>query len=356
MKRSLRMSLLFGAVSLGMATAAGVTQTPESGTIPEGTSVARPTGALHLHVVVTPNNGEPVANLNQQMFTVLDDGKTQPITAFHAVTGQAEPVKVMLVLDAVNIDYVRLSYARDQIESFLKAKDGQLAQPTSLVLLTDTSTEATPSFTTDGNALNQTLKEKEIGLRELRRSSGFYGAGERLDMSLRGLQGLVARAAAVPGRKLIIWISPGWPLLSGPAVELSRKDQASIYREAVDFSTQMRQNQITLYSVDPLGAGEGIGRSLHYEEFLKGVRKPSEAVLGDLGLQVLAVQSGGLALTGSNDVRGALQRCVNDAKASYELTYEPPPADAGEAYHRIEVRVAEPHLQARTTQGYYTQP
>ncbi len=59
---------------------------------------------------------------------------------------------------------------------------------------------------------------------------------------------------------------------------------------------------------------------------------------------------------GSNDVRGALQRRVNDAKASYELTFQPSPPNAGEAYHRIEVRVAEPHLQARTTQGYYTQP
>ncbi len=356
MKRFFVLPTLFGALLLGVSGQMSFAQTTEPGSVPESTAVARHAGPLRLHVVVTPNKGDPVGNLSRDAFTVLDNNRPQPISAFRAVTDQTEPTKVMLVLDAVNIDYVRLSYARDQIEAFLKVNDGRLAQPTSLVLLTDTTTETTPDFTTDGNALNQTLKEKEIGLRELRRSSGFYGAGERLDISLRGLQGLVARAAAVPGRKLIIWISPGWPLLSGPAVELSRKEQGDIYREAVDFSTKMRQSEITLYNVDPLGASEGVGRALYYQDFLKGIRKPSDVVLGDLGLQVLAVQSGGLALTGSNDVRGALQRCVNDAKTSYELTYEPPPPDAGEAYHRIEVRVAEPHLQARTTTGYYTQP
>ncbi len=333
----------------------GSAQTAEPGTIPESMVDARSTGPLRLRVVVTPKGGEPVADLRQDAFTVLDNGRPQVITAFQAMTNQTEPVQLTLVLDAVNIDAVRLSYARDQIEAFFKANDGRLAQPTSLVLLTDTATETTP-LTTDGNALNQTLKDKVIGLRILRRSSGFYGAGERLDISLRGLQGLVTRSAAAPGRKLMVWVSPGWPLLSGPAVELSRKEQDNIYREAVDISTQMRQNRITLYSVDPIGASESVGRSLYYENFLKGIRKPSEAVLGDLGLQVLAVQSGGLALTGSNDVRGALQRCVNDSKASYEISFDPPPPDAGDTYHRIEVRVAEPHLEARTTRGYYRQP
>ena len=64
----------------------------------------------------------------------------------------------------------------------------------------------------------------------------------------------------------------------------------------VGLSTQLRQARITLYSVDPLVSNQGVGRTSYYQEFLKGVSKPSQVNVGNLSLQVLAVQSGGLAL------------------------------------------------------------
>ena len=122
------------------------------------------------------------------------------------------------------------------------------------------------------------------------------------------------------------------------------------------ISTQLREAHVTLYSVDPLGASQGPLSTFYYQEFLKPVRKPSQVVLGDLGLQVLAVQSGGLALSSSNDIASLLQQCADDTKASYELSYTPPPSDAPNEFHAIQVKVAEPHLVARTRQGYYAQP
>ena len=316
-----------------------------------------PSGAaIQLNVVVTPSSGEPVPNLAQSAFTVLDNGHPQPIQSFRALNGSTEPVKVLVVADAVNIGFTRLAYERSQLEGFFHANDGQLAEPTSLAIVTDTSTEATPNFTKDGNALAQALDNKDTGLRVLRRDSGFYGAEDRLDVSLRALQNVIARAQTIPGRKIIVWVSPGWPLLSGPSVQLTAKQTDGIFHEIMTLSTQLRQANITLYSVDPLGAGQGVARTFYYEEFLKGVSKPSQVEPGDLGLQVLAVQSGGLALSSSNDVTALLQRCVNDTKAFYDISYTPPPADAPNQYHHIEVKVNEPHLTARTRQGYYSQP
>ena len=319
------------------------------GTPPQGVS-----GPLTLHVVVTPGeNGKHMPGLSQGAFTVLDNGAPQPLQSFRAVSGVSDPVKVLIVIDAVNVDFQRVAFAQQEITRVLRANDGRLPQPTALAVFTDTGTQVGPGYSTDGNALSEELNRQTIGLRDLRRSAGFYGAEERLDLSLKALDGIVSRAAGEPGRKFIFWVSPGWPLLSGVNVQYSAKEQARIFGEVVAFSNAMRRSDTTMYVVDPLGAAEGPGRTFYYEQFLKGVQKPSQAVLGDLGAQVLAVQSGGLFLSGNNDISGLLQRCFADASAYYDLTYQPPPAETAGEYHRIQVRVTEPHAVARTRQGYY---
>ncbi len=317
--------------------------------------------SLQLNVVVgPPAGGEPVANLPQSAFTVLDNGQPQPIQSFRAVSGKQAASELLLVVDSVNIRYTQLAYERQQIQKFLKQNEGQLALPTSLTLVSDTKTEITGA-TTDGNGLSNTLSDKVIGLRDLTRSSGFYGAEERLDISLKALHEVLAHAAATPGHKIVIWISPGWPLLSGPAVELTNRQEDGIFQEIVNLSAEIHRANVTLYSVNPLGAQESVGRTFYYEQFVKGVRKPSDASLGNLGVQVLAAQSGGLVLNSSNDTRELLQRAVADTAAEYTLTLAPSAAapDGKNGYHSLEVRVANlpnSRLKVRTDQGFYTLP
>ena len=73
----------------------------------------------------------------------------------------------------------------------------------------------------------------------------------------------------------MIWISPGWPLLTGPRIQLSDKDQQRIFNQVVGLSDSLRQARITLYTVDPLGTADAGGfRTSYYLEFVKGVKKP----------------------------------------------------------------------------------
>ncbi len=123
----------------------------------------------------------------------------------------------------------------------------------------------------------------------------------------------------------------------------------------MQLSTQLRQAQVTLYALDPLGANESLLRNLYYESFVKGLTKPRDAALGNLALQVLAVQSGGLAVN-SNDLTALLEHSVEDVTAYYEISYDPPPAERRDEYHSVEIRVTKPGLTARTIQGYYSQP
>jgi len=180
-----------------------------------------------------------------------------------------------------------------------------------------------------------------------------------LQYSLDGLQALAAHEdeASAPGRNIILCISPGWPILSGPRVELDEKKQQQAFGEIVSLSTQLLQARITLYGIDPLGSRDaGSSRISYWENFLKGVSKPSQVQLGNLALQVLASQSGGVVLTSSNDIAAMLRKCLSDTSAYYELSFNPPQGDRPHEYHQLEIHVAERGLTARTRQGYYSQP
>jgi VWFA-related protein len=311
---------------------------------------------IHLDVVVIAKSGPPVGELQQQNFTLLDNGSPQAITSFKAVSGRQAPAEVVLVIDAINVDAQAIGYERIQIDKFLHAEGGRLAYPVAIAVATDTGVKLSENFSSDGNALSAAMDHDQVGLRDIGRSAGFYGATERLQYSLQALNQLAAAEAPRPGRKILVWISPGWPLLSGPNVELDGKQQADIFAQVVSFSTQLRQARVTLYDVNPIGAGESVFRGTYYQDFLKGVTKPSQVNLGNLALQVLSIQSGGLALEFNNDLSAMLQQCLSDIAPFYEISFVAPAAERPNEYHRLEVTVATAGLTARTRQGYYAQP
>jgi VWFA-related protein len=311
---------------------------------------------IYLDVVVSPKSGPPVTGLQQQDFTLLDNKAPQTITSFQAFTGREAPIQVVLVIDAVNTDAQNIGYERIQIDKFLRSEGGHLAYPLAIAVFTDKGIQTVADFSSDGNALSAALDSDNIGLRFINRSAGFYGAAERLQLSLQALHQLAATTVPRPTRKVVLWVSPGWPLLSGPRVELDSKQQQEVFADVVGFSTQLRQARITLDSVNPLGAGESVFRGSYYEEFLNGVSKPSQVNAGNLALPVLALQSGGRVLDFNNDLTALLQQCMSDIAPYYEISFDPAPAERPNEYHHLEVKIDKPGLTASTRQSYYAQP
>jgi len=316
---------------------------------PRGSSIV-------LDVVVAPKYGKPVSGLQQQDFTLLDNKAPQTLTSFRAVDGRQSSIDVVILIDAVNAAYTNVAFERTEIDKYLRAEGGNLAHPTALAILTDKGTEMQPNFTSDGNALSASLDQSVVSLRTINRSAGFWGASERFQLSLDGLRQLMVQLAPHPERKIVLFISPGWPLLSGPRVSIDDKGQQQLFSDIVGFSTQLMQNRITLYSIDPLGTADVGTRTVYWKEFLKGVSKPSQVNPGNLALEVLATQSGGVALNANNDITAQLQQALGDLGTYYELSYEPPSDNSPHEYHQIEVKISKPGLIARTRQGYYSQP
>jgi len=307
---------------------------------------------LYLDVVITQKSGPPVSGLERQDFTLLDNKAPQTITSFEAVSAREADLEVILVMDAVNASFDNLTYERGQIDKFLRAEGGHLPYSTAVAVLGDKGIHFVGDLSTDGNALSASLDREQVGLRALGRA-GYFGATERLQLSVQALDTLASSLARFQGRNIIIWISPGWPLLL--AMQPDSKQERALFANVVNLSTALFRARATLYSVDPLSAAEGIVRDTTYEGFLKGVTKPGQVHPANLALQVLAIQSGGLALPSSNDIAHLLQECLADSTHYYEISFEPPRVAKPNEYHHLEIKLAKPGLIARTRQGYYAQ-
>jgi len=328
---------------------------PSSPAVPPPASTDR---QITLDVQVADKSGAPLRGLQKQDFTVLDDKQPKTIQSFRAVDGTADiPVEIVLVIDAVNAPFDAVNYERSELKKFLLQNGGKLAQPVSLVVFSDNGTRMQDGSSRDGNALASLYDQYETGLRFLNRSQGFYGAAERFDMSIKTLMSLISHEQKEPGRKLMVWFSPGWPLFSGPNIQLTGKEEREIFNSIVAASTGLRQARITLYSIDPKGPEEaGSFRASYYEEFLKGITSASHALPADLGLQVLAVQSGGRVFNSTNDLTGAIANCVSDANAFYTLSFDIDKPDHADEYHALEIKIDKPGMSARTRTGYYAEP
>jgi hypothetical protein len=184
-------------------------------------------------------------------------------------------LQAIFVVDAVNMSLRGLQYGQPQLQKFLRQDGGRPPMPTPLVLFADTSSQVRPVPSRDGNALASSLDSSQLGSGAMSRSQGFYGAAERVQISLRMLENLARYEATQPGRKLLIWLSSGWPSFSGPEVEATAREQVTLFRSVVALSTELREARITLYSIDPLGMTDAGGfPTSYYASFLKGVSSP----------------------------------------------------------------------------------
>ncbi len=328
---------------------------------PVETPAATPTtGPMTLDVVVTDKAGNPIAGLKQEDFTLLDNKQPATIRSFAAheiETANDVPQGLFLLIDDVNTNFSNVSVVRTQIENYLRGNGGHLAIPVSIFMLTDRGLSQVTGVSSDGNALADTLHQKEGSLHDITRAAGFYGGEERLDVSLKALAQLGSYLGQARGRKLVVWLGPGWPIFDNPNVIISPQQQRGFFSAIVGISSTLRQADVTVYSIDPLGAGDAASaRTFLWESFTKPVTKPNKSDPGDLALQVFAVHSGGTVESGSNDITGEIAKCARDAKAWYTLTFDAQKPDTPDAWHDLTVKVDKPGVKVRADNGYYAQP
>jgi VWFA-related protein len=324
-----------------------------------------PEGLINLDVVVTDTSGKPVTGVSPADFKLVENGQPNTILSVHSFDGiSAQPkpaVEIILLLDTLNLPRELANYEREELERFLRLNDGHLSQPTGIFGLSEGGARWIAQSSHNGNDLAAAVaSNQEITMvRPLRGNPEAFRTGAIDPPALTALKTLGAIATAerqLAGRKLLVWVGPGWGVGTGMYEEEylgTQKLRQNLFDGIYWFSTLLRESRITLYA---LSAGEATPSARPDLSDLGGVKSLNDASSLSLYRKVLAVQSGGRVLPPSNNLAGQINSCVKEAGVFSTLSFDPMPAGHSHEYHSLNVLIDKPGLTARTTTGYYDEP
>jgi len=182
-----------------------------------------------------------------------------------------------------------------------------------------------------------------------------YAGSVRNDtnLSINALSRVVENLSATPGRKALVYVADGVPMIAGEDIfyfveQLYERSISLIEMTEYDLSRRFQQlaaganaNRTSFYTIDARGltvlsqstvAGQVAGApgqaSLIDQIQVTNLQAP---------LQLMAEETGGRAVVNANRVMPDLLKIADDFRNYYSLGYMPTTADTGR-YHRIDVR------------------
>lgn len=390
-----------------LAVPAGARKDHARFTPPEG--VLRVTTQLvQVNVIVKDRHGHLVPGLTRRDFSLFDDGKAQEISIFRVEAvhpaaaaalpkfppgtfsnfserqAGASPAVTAILLDDLNTPWANQARARMQVIKFL-----QQIQPGDHVALyaLGGSLRILHDFSTDSSALVAALKHykgryaSELQASQANSNSSdmietsdlsssdaaalqswlddssnymqdFY-LKERVRMTVAALVAIANHLAGVPGRKNLIWVSGGFPLLHGLDATLgpSNFNHLGVFEQELSRAAQaFNQVSLAVYPVDARGL-------MVRPEFGARWRRRAPTRFTDLSanfstMDQIAQRTGGRAFYETNDIKGALRKVVDDSRLTYVLGYYPRNVKWQGEYRKIKVQVDRPHLKLQYRRGY----
>jgi VWFA-related protein len=391
-------------------------------------------GVVNVDVFVTDKKGNPVTGLSKDDFQLFENGHPVEITNFYTVNGgkavtppataeaapaqaspgvpgaapvvapaaaqdldraQAEEQRLRLI---VYIDNFNLRpFNRNRVMRELRAFIGQkLGKNDQLMLVTyDREMHIRHTFTSDPSTI-------AAGMLELEKISaqGVHADSDRRDVlqrikdaqsvteaegfatnyaestfndlsfSLDSLKKMVDALAGMPGRKAVVYVSDGLPMIAGQDVFYAVQNKFgqstgmtssldyNVSRRLDELTAQANANRITFYTIDAAGLRTYDSNSAENQG--PGAPSPGLSQLVDSvnisnlqsTLQTLAEKTGGVAIINTNVITPRLDRIASDFNTYYSLGYTPPHFGDGR-YYKLDVKVKNrKDLQVRHREGY----
>ena len=262
------------------------------------------TSIVPVLTTVTDTQGRLVPNLEQDEFTILDNGKPQTITLFQ---NETQPFTVVVMLDfsfsmTTNLDL--LKQATEQfILRMLPADKGQVGAFSDKI-------QFSGEFTNDRDDLVAALKDLQFG-----NPTRLYDA---IDASIDMLK-------SVEGRKIVLVFTDGDDTASrrgmGDVLDKARATETMIYA-------------IGLESEFPIAPGR------------------MQRTRPDRGLRKLADETGGgyFELKKTTELAPTFTRVAQELHSLYTIGFQPTALDNKE--HRLDVKMKQPGQNGRARKSY----
>ena len=189
-----------------------------------------------------------------------------------------------------------------------------------------------------------------------------------VDRSIGALKEMIAPLAGLEGRKALVYVSDGLPMTAGgdlyhlldlrfgktgsAGIRAKRYDARSRFRELV---MSANANRVTFYTLEAAGLRSHASLSAEYGSSSTGGSMIDTDLTRDFNhqepLQMMALDTGGLATINTNNISGALARMGEDFRSYYSLGYLSGHFGDGRA-HTIDVRVKQKGLKVRHRKSY----
>jgi VWFA-related protein len=338
--------------------------------------------------VVVHSKGEAVADLTQDDFTVLDNGKPQKIAVFNLRSSQSSRPAVaplpqgtvsnrltlrdqeqadatIVLFDTLNTAVGDQGYAREQLMKYLGTlKSGEhfalynLAKTLRVVQdFTDDpdriiraakryGMESSGDQTADDLADDLLVNQQSTGdaiadamyvssVKEMQDAAQVSRAvitGKALELIARHLEGL-------PGRKTLVWL--GSSFQAQTTDNRSHNGHETIehkeFSREIDAAVRALNNaNIAVYPIDPR------------DPYNAGLLAP-----GIDSMNLFASGTGGRAFYTITDLAGAMKTAVEDSEVVYALGFYPGDIKLDGSYHSLSVRVARKGVDLRNRKGYF---
>jgi VWFA-related protein len=353
-------SLFLGASSVVCAPQEMQPPPKDIGTAAVSVERDRAEGLIQLDVLVTDATGQPISGLGGADFSLIENGRPQNILSFQSFDGRGAlsepPVKIILLIDEIELPENLVRDERLAVLNYLRQSGAQLQRPVSVFVLADTGLwTVAPSG--DGNVLAREIEHNDfalvrhnVGWQRGRAAPGLKDSAS--ESALKALGQIATDERRRPGRKLLLWVGPGWGMGSGAYADAAQGLQPVFYT-VWWFSALLREAHLALFSFT---VGETDPHAELYKAYLAGVTSPNKASFMNVYRKVLAIQSGGRVMDAGFDLERQIETCVREADPFYRISFDPFPADHPNEYHDLKVVVDWPGLIARTSTGYYDQP
>lgn len=331
---------------------------------------------VQLDVSVLDKNRRPIKGLTQSDFTVLENGKPQPVVAF-APVDIPDPVEppaawmrdvasdvasndlrtrriVVIVLDDAHIPFdpgvvkTAKRIANDVV---------QRLGPNDLAAVTFTLYGKRQDITSDRRRLSASIDSlsPHPNLGGPPSASPFSAATARGGMPVgpsgpppcayrgkyRGIAACVvdtlinaasALATAPEGRKTLVYISTGVPF----DFSMTNVDASDEIRAVQELFKSLQQGNVNIYAIDPSGL-------------------TMEGLMADRinALKMFAENTGGRATVATNTPWEAVPQIFHENSSYYLLGFQSTNPTADGRFRKIEVKVSRPDAEVRTRSGYY---
>jgi len=325
-------------------------------------------------IVVFDKAGHPVSNLDRSQFEITENGVPQKITAFdplsaHSMPAGSAPIvhstadleKIgdapvdILVLDELNNSFSDSANARLQMLSFLQKQPEVLPVPTQLFATGESRFQVLHDYTQSRDELLKSV-EKHFASPPVQQLDSVGLLVETLGI----LSQIAESSKGTPGRKNILWVGSGYPMVNTMLLPISSE---TILQDAIRRVTgRMFDSRMALMLIDPKGIQEvdqGAENFATMDDMSAGIAPVTGPFTGPLDFGTFAIATGGQILANRNDVAAEIGQSADNSQIYYTLSYSPTTGTPGnanpEAYRKIRIRLKDRSLRAIARDGYFPQ-